>query len=542
MFEIGSAVAKIKADTSEFQNGLSQVGGATSGLSGIMGKLGIAISAAFVVKKVIDFGKAILDASGTFEQFRIAFDTMLGSAEKGGKLFDELQDFAKKTPFEFQGLADTTKKLLAYGVQQDKIVPTLRTLGDIASGVGMEKLPQLTLAFGQVKAMGRLTGMELRQFSEAGVPLLQTLADNFGVTTKEMTDMISAGNVGFSDVEKALSGMNSEGGKFFGLMDKQSQTLKGSLSNLGDSWQQFKAVLGDVFNPVATTVIQKLTGFIDGLKGVLQGTNENNSAFVKLGEVWNNVLLFLQPLITWFVATVIPELQKIWSEIWYFIQQVIPPLWTIIQWIFQQIMIFVGNFVKWWKENWDSISNILKGAWEIIKGAVMVAWSIVAGIITTGLKLLTGDWKGAWENIKHYADMFWEGMKSFFGGIVTFLKGWGGLIWNALTQPFEDAWNKIKDIMNNIKDALDFTKRHSPSVIDVINRGVGLANKAFENLSVGVEPIDTQKLAMVGAGGSNLAVNISLDGAIISDEYGARSMAERIGDLIINQLKDNVRI
>ena len=120
MFEIGSAVAKIKADTSEFQQGLSQVTGKTEGLSGIMGKLGIAISAAFVVKKVIDFGKAILDASGTFEQFRIAFDTMLGSAEKGGKLFEELQDFAKKTPFEFEGLADTTKKLLAYGIQQDK--------------------------------------------------------------------------------------------------------------------------------------------------------------------------------------------------------------------------------------------------------------------------------------------------------------------------------------------------------------------------------------------------------------------------------------
>ena len=113
-----------------------------------------------------------LNTAGNFEQWRIAFETMLGSVEKADTLLRDIEQFAKKTPFELPEVVENAKKLLAYNIEAEKLLPTLEALGNISAGVGREKLPFLTLAFGQVRAAGKLTGQELRQFTEAGVPLM----------------------------------------------------------------------------------------------------------------------------------------------------------------------------------------------------------------------------------------------------------------------------------------------------------------------------------------------------------------------------------
>jgi tape measure domain-containing protein len=115
----------------------------------------------------------------------------------------------------------------------------LRSLGDIASGVGMDKLPNLILAFGQVRAATKLTGMELRQFTEAGVPLLEELSNVMGQPVSAIQDMISEGEVGFPIVQQALQNLTGEGGRFNDLMEKQAQSLGGMWSNLQDAWEQF---------------------------------------------------------------------------------------------------------------------------------------------------------------------------------------------------------------------------------------------------------------------------------------------------------------
>lgn len=192
-----------------------------------------------VATAVGGFGIMALRSAADAEQTRIAFETMLGSTEKAATFIKELVAFAAKTPFELKGLESSVKGLMAMGVEADKALPTLKVLGDIAAGVGMDKLPQLTLAFGQVKAATRLTGMELRQFTEAGVPLLQTLATQMGKTVGEIQTMVSEGKIGFAEVEKALTSMTVEGGKFNNLMDKQAKSLGGMWSNLQDAWEQF---------------------------------------------------------------------------------------------------------------------------------------------------------------------------------------------------------------------------------------------------------------------------------------------------------------
>lgn len=164
----------------------------------------------------------------------LAFEVMLGSAEKAKTLLTDLSQFAKVTPFNLGELQGLTKQMLAYGFTQDDVIKQMEILGNLSAGVGKDKLPQLTLAYGQVKAATKLTGAELRQFSEAGVPLLQALADEFGVTTARVQEMISEGIVGFPDVERALSKLTGEGGRFNDMMKRQSGTFSGVMSNLED--------------------------------------------------------------------------------------------------------------------------------------------------------------------------------------------------------------------------------------------------------------------------------------------------------------------
>lgn len=202
--------------------------------------------------------KGIVEAGAGIEQTQIAFDTMLGSAEKARSLLGDLALFAAKTPFELPQVEEAAKRLLAYGTAADDLIPTLKMLGNIAAGVGMDKLPQLILAFGQVQAATRLTGMELRQFTEAGVPLLDTLAKQFGTTAGAIQEMVSEGKISFADVETALSSLTGEGGRFFNLMERQSASLGGQWSNLKDQISLTARTIGEELLPYLKPVVERL--------------------------------------------------------------------------------------------------------------------------------------------------------------------------------------------------------------------------------------------------------------------------------------------
>lgn len=244
-FDLGAVFVRLKADTTGFTQGINSAKKSLDGfkqsttkfsqsgtemlstLNRVGAALGVAggAIAAFSVK-----------SAGDFEQTRIAFDTMLGSAEAGKAVLKDLANFAKTTPFNFPQVADLSKQLLAYGIAQKELLPTMSALGDIAAGVGRDKLPQLVLAYGQVQTATRLTGMELRQFTEAGVPLLEELAKITGKSAGEIkSDMESGIAIPADMVKQALFNMSSEGGRFFKLMAKQSKSLQGLWSNVQDS-------------------------------------------------------------------------------------------------------------------------------------------------------------------------------------------------------------------------------------------------------------------------------------------------------------------
>src|SRR3990167_10110048 len=115
---------------------------------------------------------------------------MLGSEEKAVKLLGEVEAFSKRTPFQFTELSNTTKQLLAYGFSAENVMEVLKSLGDVAAGVGKERLPQLVLAMGQINAKGQLMGQELRQLQETGFPILDLLANHFQKSKEEIYEMV----------------------------------------------------------------------------------------------------------------------------------------------------------------------------------------------------------------------------------------------------------------------------------------------------------------------------------------------------------------
>jgi tape measure domain-containing protein len=228
--EMSSSLKKIKDGMGEMEQKFSKAADASKTFA--VGVTAVATAAG-------GLAYSALKAAAGAEQTKVAFETMLGSAQQADAFIRKLNDFAKTTPFELKNLETASKQLLAYGSSADDVFTQLRSLGNIASGVGTDKMPQLIMAFGQVQAATKLTGSELRQFTEAGVPLLGTLAKQFGKTAAEIQDMVSDGKIGFKDVEAALASMSGEGGKFNNLMEKQSQTLGGMISNLSDAWDLF---------------------------------------------------------------------------------------------------------------------------------------------------------------------------------------------------------------------------------------------------------------------------------------------------------------
>lgn len=244
-----------------FSNVLNKINGIKGGL------LGIVAGAAGAAAGIAGFA---LKAAGEFEQSSIAFETMLGSAEKAQALLEDITTFAAQTPFELTGLIDSSKKLLAFGIASEDIISTMTNLGNIAAGVGTDKLPSLTLAFGKIRTKGKASMEELNILLEAGVPILDELSAGFGVTTQELFKMVSAGKVGFGDVDAALGRLATGNGKFANLMEKQSKSFFGIISNIKDTIGILARDIGQTLLPTAKELAKGLLEFVEANKDLIK--------------------------------------------------------------------------------------------------------------------------------------------------------------------------------------------------------------------------------------------------------------------------------
>lgn len=231
---------ELKETTSELKKQKSGV----SGVSDEMKKMKTLITgfiAAYGGKKLWDL---LIGSNAEMEQYATSLEVMLGSASKASAMIEKMRDFAAKTPLMLENVISGGSLLMSYGVDESNLIDTMTKLGDLASG-NAEKMDRITLAYGQMLAKGKVTGEELMQMTEAGVPLQTAFAESIGVTGEEFSKMVSAGKVGIDDLNKAITELTTGDGKFAGMMEKQSQTMQGMLSTLQDNISEFFRKMGE---------------------------------------------------------------------------------------------------------------------------------------------------------------------------------------------------------------------------------------------------------------------------------------------------------
>lgn len=236
--------ADLKTELKETTSELKKQKSGVSGVSDEMKKMKTLITgfiAAYGGKKLWDL---LIGSNAEMEQYTTSLEVMLGSASKASAMIEKMREFAAKTPLTLENVISGGLLLMSYGVDESNLIDTMTKLGDLASG-NAEKMDRITLAYGQMLAKGKVTGEELRQMAEAGVPLQTALAESIGVTGEEFSKMVSAGKVGIDDLNKAITGLTTGNGKFAGMMEKQSQTMQGMLSTLQDNVSEFFRKMGE---------------------------------------------------------------------------------------------------------------------------------------------------------------------------------------------------------------------------------------------------------------------------------------------------------
>ena len=459
--------------------------------------LGIVLGGAInkSMQALSNFARASFLGTASLQDTRGGFEAMLGSADKAKKLLQDLSDYNKKTPFQLPQLQEQASNLLAVGVSADKIIPTLDMLGKISRG-NANRLGFLALAYGQVQSATKLTGAELRQFTENGVPLLELLAKQTGKSTAQIKDDITDGFVTFEMADKALKSTVAEGGRFFNYFEGQSKNFSFVSSNVIDEIQ----ILGRSIMGITETGDVVDGGIFDR---VVDATTKL-LAFIKENEV--NIKSFAGSAVTAF-DTALVAVQGLITEV-------------------KGLRTQFDNLTAWYNENsaWiNSLAIILTslatgftlayGAVALFNAAVVIATNItglfgIAMAILTSPVFLIGLAIGVliaigwllyanWDEVVKFITMIWEEFPKFlsnlFFSILSFIaKYYMGVIeiWKQLPATFSDLINKTGDFIKNgfatvvasIKGAFDEVGK-----IDLGKVGQGIIDGLINGINYGVK-------------------------------------------------------
>ncbi|HEX8348646.1 MAG TPA: tape measure protein [Hymenobacter sp.] len=328
------------------------VQGITSAFSSGLSTIGSSLSSGFSL-------------ANSLETTQVAFETLLGSGEAASKMLSDLKSFAASTPFEFPELADAARKLVAFGVDAKDVQGSLRQIGDIAAGVGAP-IGALSELFGKAKTAGTLYAEDINQLVGRGIPVIQEFAKQLGVSESEVKKMASEGKITFANLEKAFGDLTKEGGKFGGMMAKQSGTMSGLLSTLSDNFSMTMAGLAakviDVFN--LKGAVTGLGNFVGSVGAAVQGVIDRWTPAIKavvagtvsyLQNAWANLAPYAyagMAAVSGAVTTAMGWVQSAW-------QSTTSWLGSNIDWIAGYI---ADGVVTWY----TVVANVAKGVWDLV--------------------------------------------------------------------------------------------------------------------------------------------------------------------------------
>lgn len=272
---IGTAVSKANNNIEDSLKGVTEAGGDVNNILGVIAKTAGSIGVAFTAQSLIS---EIVNVRGEFQKLEVSFKTMLGSEEKATDLMNQLVRTAATTPFDLQGVADGARQLLAYGENVENVNDDLIRLGNIAAGLN-QPLSDLVYLYGTTMTQGRLYTQDYNQFVGRGIPLGRELASVLGVTESKVREMVEAGKVGFPEVQKALQNLTNEGGMFYNLMEEQSKTISGQISNIEDSISTMFNTLGKQSEGVINTAL-------GGVSSLVENYEQTGRVLLSLVEIY----------------------------------------------------------------------------------------------------------------------------------------------------------------------------------------------------------------------------------------------------------------
>lgn len=307
MATTGSLVVNILGNSMQLQQELHQSVTKTSSWVGQMKSLlGSVVIAGAGLLGLGSLGSSVawgVELAAQAETAQISFEVMLGSAATAKTVLADLSQFAAETPFDSPELTDAARKLVAFGTGAKELIPTLRTIGDISAGIGAP-ISEIAELYGKAQVQGRLFMEDINQLTGRGIPIIQELAKQFGVTDGEVRKLVESGRVNFGHLERAFKDLTKEGGTFGGLMSKQSASLAGLWStlkdNLGLTMREIGEILIEGFD--FKSLLSGTVAFLDGLLAFFKAYHHQVKVIAVAMSVFGGTVAFVTSAIIAYAA------------------------------------------------------------------------------------------------------------------------------------------------------------------------------------------------------------------------------------------------
>lgn len=329
----------------------------TAGLGASMGRLGKMMGTAGLLIGVVRLGSSIVKLGADMEQTKVSFETMLGSRERANKLVSQINEFANVTPFQNDQLFENAKLLLNFGMTGEKVIPTMKMLGDISGG-NAQKMQSLTLAYSQARSAGKLMGQDLLQMINAGFNPLQEISRTTGESMASLKKKMAAGRISVQQLDGAFRSATSEGGRFYKMMEKQSKTLAGRWSTLMGKIKMIGIGIGSKLLPILGKAIDFVSKFMESAK----------KNFHKIKKVIDPIILQFKKVKEAVVKLFkqifksnrsLSTASKRWDKFAKLLKIIMTPL-RVVGWLIRKLVDFIRIGVKWFQRMYDKFEGLRK--------------------------------------------------------------------------------------------------------------------------------------------------------------------------------------
>ena len=446
----------IKDATGLLDNFTSKIGVSTSALAELATPIG---AIGLIGGAIAGIGVASVKSASELETLDTNLGTLLGSMDKGVALRKELQQYGQSTPYDTEGLAKAATTMLGYGVAQERVMPVMKQLGDIALG-NKDHLNALVLAYGQMSASGKVMKQDLNQMANAGFGVNQ-IAESMGVSVGKFNKRVGEGKVKIEDINKALTDATSAGGLFYQSAINSSSTFEGVMSNLGEAANNTLANIGTSLLPLVKEAAQGLVQVFEFLSSAIDVlVNPSDSINESFGEFGNSVGILRDG-----ISNLFESLGNLYDTVVQVVTEVVAG-----SGIFESFGNYIAT-VEGYVMNF--VSTIIDFTAAIIKAFTQTDYfKAILNVIKNVIDTLTATWNVLSKAFKlgvHYitsAGGAFGGLKSYFTALyapVTWLIN----KFSALIGVLKDAMNWINKVLDRkIKEAGIDDKKKSPKKED----------------------------------------------------------------------------